>query len=71
MSGGGGGGGVMEQSGEHVPINLCPRGEGALSRGGGLMNLCPEGVGSIVRGACGNKPVSRGGREHFPGGMWQ
>ena len=32
------------------------------------INLCPEGVGSIVRGACGNKPVSGGGREHCPGG---
>ena len=35
------------------------------------INLYPEGVGSIVRGACGNKPVSEGGREHCPGGMWQ
>ena len=31
------------------------------------INLYPEGVGSIVRGACGNKPVSGGGREHCPG----
>ena len=35
------------------------------------INLYPEGVGSIVQGACGNKPVSGGGREHCPGGMWQ
>ena len=56
-----------------MAINLCPEGVGSIVRGGGhvAINLCPEGVGSIVRGACGNKPVSGGGREHCPGGMWQ
>ena len=54
-----------------MAINLCPEGVGSIFRGACGNRSVSGGVGSIVRGACGNKPVCRGGREHFPGGMWQ